>query len=197
MYPLRCFSAEVFPPRAVFFCPRSRPTGARGRMQNVHHFCWCVFAWWLVGLFGGLFVFPIPVFHVRPSSYLSLSLRPINMQFKLRSGATHVIAGTFTPLPAAAARVLNSVSRGDFSPFRRGLAWNDTSTHATKAPSAVESCYHGVVFSFFFFFLNHHFHFPAFLVGGIYPQRSSGQTVFTGCRPFSPPGTVPSFFCRA
>ena len=44
----------------------------------------------------------------------------------------------------------------------------------------------------FFFFFDRHFYFPAQLVGGFYPQRSSGQAVVTGVVP-SPPRCVPSF----
>ena len=51
--------------------------------------------------------------------------------------------------------------------------------------------------SFFFsFFFYNHFYFPAQLVGGFSPQRSSGQVVATGVVP-SPPRYVPSEFYRA
>ena len=50
-------------------------------------------------------------------------------------------------------------------------------------------------FPFFSLFFNHHFFFPAQLVGGFYPQRSSGQAVVTGVVP-SAPRYVSSFSSR-
>ena len=53
--------------------------------------------------------------------------------------------------------------------------------------------YISTLFCFCFCFCNH-FYFPAQLVGGFYPQRSSGQAVVTGVVPS--PRYVPSFLSR-
>ena len=68
-----------------------------------------------------------------------------------------------------------------------------TAVAAAAAAAAVTVRLILVPFFFFFSFFDHHFYFPAQLVGGFYPQRSSGQAVVTGVVPSSP-RYVPSFF---